>query len=122
MRAAPLSASRGLHPLKCTGKLVHTPITLARNETRRHIDGAARKRFKLANPGRPADGDGWMMLAGRGPQSKTGKQGLMGPKGDKGEPAATLPRYRAIGALTDATILPPLELRPLFAQYQQETS
>jgi hypothetical protein len=82
------------------------------------------------NPGRPADdGGGWMMLAGRGPQGETGKQGLMGPKGDKGEPAATFhhweidgPRYRVIGALTDGSILPPIELRPLFAQYQQETS
>jgi hypothetical protein len=40
MRAAPLSTSRGLHHLKSTGKLVHAPIALARNETRRHIDGA----------------------------------------------------------------------------------
>ena len=40
MRAAPLSTSRGLHHLKSTGKLIHTPIALARNETRRHIDGA----------------------------------------------------------------------------------
>src|SRR6516225_8211977 len=49
MCAAPLSTSRSLHPLKCTGKLIHTPIALACNETRRHIDGAARKRFKLGD-------------------------------------------------------------------------
>ena len=49
MRAAPLSTSRGLHHLKSTGKLIHTPIALARNETRRHIDGAVRKRFKLGD-------------------------------------------------------------------------
>src|SRR6516165_7993411 len=49
MRAAPLSTSRGLHPLKCTGKLIHTPIALARNETRRHIYGTVRERFKLGD-------------------------------------------------------------------------
>jgi hypothetical protein len=49
MRAAPLSTSRCLHHLKSTGKLIHTPIALARNETRRHIDGAVRKRFKLGD-------------------------------------------------------------------------
>jgi hypothetical protein len=31
-----------------------------------------------ADPGRPADSDGWMMLAARGPEGKQGKPGPMG--------------------------------------------
>src|SRR3984957_21286388 len=49
MRAPSLRTSRGLHSLKSTGKLIHAPIALAGDETRRHIDGAAGKRFKLAD-------------------------------------------------------------------------
>src|SRR3984885_6758103 len=49
MRAPPLRTSRGFHPLKGARNLVHAPIALARDETRRHIDGAARKRFKLTD-------------------------------------------------------------------------
>jgi hypothetical protein len=82
------------------------------------------------NPGRPADdGGGWMMLAGKGPQGQTGKAGPMGPKGDKGEPEPRLhswevdaPSYSAIGVFTDGSVLPPIELRPMFAQFQRETT
>src|ERR1700735_779047 len=49
MRAPPLRTSRGLHPLKSAGKLIHAPIALAGDETRRHIDGAAGERFKLTD-------------------------------------------------------------------------
>src|ERR1700722_18517655 len=45
MRATPLRTSRGLHPLKGARSLIDAPIALARDETRRHIDGAPRKRF-----------------------------------------------------------------------------
>src|SRR5277367_3272604 len=49
MRASPLTTSRRLHALKRARKLIDAPIALARDETGRHIDGAARKRFKLAD-------------------------------------------------------------------------
>jgi hypothetical protein len=45
--AAPLGAGAGFHSLKCTRGLVDAPITFARNETSRHIDGAAGKRFEV---------------------------------------------------------------------------
>src|SRR3984957_4417490 len=49
MRAPPLRTSRGLHPLKSARKLIDAPIAFARDETRRHIEGAAGKRFKLTD-------------------------------------------------------------------------
>jgi hypothetical protein len=47
--AAPLGAGAGFHSLKRAGRLIDAPIALARNETGRHIDRAARKRFKLGS-------------------------------------------------------------------------
>ena len=47
MRATPLRTSHGLHPLKRARNLIDTPVALAGDETRGHIDGAARKRFNL---------------------------------------------------------------------------
>src|ERR1700722_17808108 len=49
MRATPLRASRGLHPLKGARNLIDAPVAFAGDETRGHIDGATGKRFKLAD-------------------------------------------------------------------------
>ena len=44
---APLGTCGALHSLERTWVLVDTPIALTGNKTGRHIDGAARKHFKL---------------------------------------------------------------------------
>jgi hypothetical protein len=81
-----------------------------------------------ADPGRPsAEGAGWQMLAGRGPQ---GNQGQRGHRGDKGSPARATSirsrqidaeRYRVSALMSDGTVCGWLELRGLFEHFLQET-
>jgi hypothetical protein len=82
-----------------------------------------------ANPGVPGQCDDWMLLASRGPHGQTGKAGPMGPQGKTGERGEQIhhweldpERYRAIPVLSTGEIGPSLELRPLFALYQTQTS
>jgi hypothetical protein len=78
----------------------------------------------------PCPGEGWQLIA------SAGRQGTKGPPGDRGEPGArglpgasaptiigwTIDRkaYAAIPILSDKSEAPPLELRSLFEQFQDE--
>jgi hypothetical protein len=79
--------------------------------------------------GVPGVDDCWVLLGARGPRGERGKIGPMGPQGKTGERGEQIhhweidsPSYCAFGVLTDGSILPPLTLRELFAQFQRETS
>ena len=80
------------------------------------------------HPGVLGESDGWTLIAAHGEQGETGKPGPRGAKGDKGDTIRLhswqidRARYRVSGLLEDATVLPSLELRGLFEQYQLETS
>jgi hypothetical protein len=82
------------------------------------------------NPtGLPGDSADWLLIAARGVKGERGLRGSRGDKGDKGETGATAvawkidrERYRASPLMSDGTVGPMLELRPLFEQYQIETS
>ena len=85
---------------------------------------------KRDNPG-ICPGDGWQMLAPRGKAGDRGPPGSRGTKGEKGAKGDApeivgwhLERetYRAFPVLADGKMGPELNLRPLFEQYQQETS
>ena len=76
-----------------------------------------------------APGEGWQLLAPRGKAGEKGASGPRGPKGDPGPSGAKIhswqldrERYRVSPLMEDATVGPMLEMRPLFEQYQIETS
>jgi hypothetical protein len=80
------------------------------------------------NPGTLGESIDWRLIAAHG---ERGERGKAGPRGDKGENGDTIrlhswrpdrERYRVSGLLEDGTVLPALELRELFVQYQLETS
>jgi Collagen triple helix repeat (20 copies) len=78
-------------------------------------------------------GEGWQMLTRQGQRGVAGEKGERGPKGDQGAPGApgaTLTirswkidreHYTATPVMSDGSTGPPLELRALFKQYQDET-
>ena len=79
----------------------------------------------------PGDNDGWQLLAARGVKGERGAEGPRGHKGDRGSTAEPVTihswqvdreRYRASPLMSNGTVGPMLELRPLFEQYQLETS
>ena len=75
-------------------------------------------------------GPGWQLLCAQGKRGATGEPGPRGPTGIAGPPgkdAATLVRwdidrasYSAIPVMSDGTSGPPLNLRGLFEQFQDE--
>jgi glutathione S-transferase len=77
-------------------------------------------------------GDGWQLLSRQGrPGSKgeTGERGTCGERGEKGAPGPSIAswqvdreRYRASPLMSNGTVGPMLELRPLFEQFLSETS
>jgi len=74
-------------------------------------------------------GEGWRLLALRGKVGEKGASGPRGHKGDRGPSGVKLhswqidrERYRASPLMEDGTVGPMLELRPLFEQFQIETS
>jgi hypothetical protein len=76
------------------------------------------------DPG-PCPGDGWQLSAMRGRKGEAGPQGERGERGEKA-PRWTgwqidRARYLAIPLMSDGSQGPPLELRELFQQFQQET-
>jgi hypothetical protein len=84
------------------------------------------------NPaGAPGHGDGWQLVAARGVKGERGVEGPRGHKGDRGCTAEPVTihswqvhrdRYRASPLMSNGAVGPMLELRPLFEQYQLETS
>jgi hypothetical protein len=76
-------------------------------------------------------GDGWQLIAAegaRGEKGSPGPRGAQGAKGEKGDPAPTIagwqidrPNYQAIPVMSDGTEGPPLALRGLFKQFDDET-
>jgi hypothetical protein len=84
-----------------------------------------------SNPGKPGDGGGgWQMIASRGAKGDPGPRGPRGNRGDRG--AAETPvtivgwsldieNYRACPALSNGEAGSILDLRPLFAQFHDET-
>jgi hypothetical protein len=86
------------------------------------------------NPG-PCPGEGWQMIARQGQRGVAGEKGERGPKGDAGAPGApgadapTLrswkvdrKRFVAVPIMSDGKPGAELELRPLFEQFNIETS
>jgi hypothetical protein len=78
--------------------------------------------------GLPGDSNGWQLLAARGAKGERGERGPRGDKGDRGPSGEKIDnwqldreRYRASPLMSDGTVGPMLELRPLFEQYQIET-
>jgi hypothetical protein len=77
-------------------------------------------------------GDGWQLLSrqGRaGRRGETGERGMRGERGVKGEPGPSIvswqidrERYRASPLMSDGTVGPTLELRPLFETFLLETT
>jgi hypothetical protein len=93
------------------------------------MDGAA---FiaKRDNPG-ICPSDGWQMISRQGRQGRKGETviGPRGAKGDEGEPGTMLrswqldrERYRISPLMSDGTVGPMMELRPLFEWFLHETS
>jgi len=97
----------------------------------------------IARRDAPGDcpGDGWQALALVGKRGEKGESGAKGAKGERGEKgergapgldgkaAAQIVAWRAdrdsyavFGVLSDRSETPPLELRPLFEQFESETS
>jgi hypothetical protein len=83
-----------------------------------------------SNPGKPGDGEGWQVIAARGPKGDLGSRGPRGARGDRG--AAETPvtivgwsldieDYRAFPVLNNGEIGASLDLRPLFEQFCRET-
>jgi hypothetical protein len=83
------------------------------------------------DPG-PCPGDGWQLIASAGRAGKLGPKGERGEKGERGLPGQAgltilgwridRERYRATPLLSDGSEGSALELRPLFQQYNSETS
>ena len=72
-------------------------------------------------------GAGWKSGPGIGRTGKPGERGAQGPKGDIGATAPTIVEwdirvktYEAFPLMSDGTMGPPLPLRELFAQFQEE--
>jgi hypothetical protein len=81
------------------------------------------------NPGVPGVDDGWLLITVRGTKGQRGASGPRGAKGDRGTSGERIhswqvdrERYRASPLMADGVVGPMLELRPLFEQYQIETS
>ena len=78
------------------------------------------------NPG-ACPGDGWQLIASAGRQGRQGERGERGERGMSGKVPVILAweidarNYRATPIMSDASEVPPLELRGLFEQYQMET-
>jgi hypothetical protein len=76
-------------------------------------------------------GPGWQLIASAGRPGRTGpigRTGQCGEKGDKGDPGAVIldweidpASYHAVPIMSDGTRGPPLALRGLFEQFDQET-
>jgi len=79
-------------------------------------------------------GSGWQLIAsaGRpgkpGPKGERGEKGLPGTKGDRGEAAPVIlawkidqENFAVTPIMSDASEVPPIELRGLFEQFQIET-
>jgi hypothetical protein len=76
-------------------------------------------------------GEGWQMIAKQGPRGMAGQKGDKGEKGERGLPGADAPRpiswqvdrgaYTAVMIYDDGSRGPTLDLRELFAQFQDET-
>jgi hypothetical protein len=82
----------------------------------------------------PCPGEGWQCLTmpgKRGAAGDKGERGEKGPKGETGEkgtPAPTIvrweldrERYALRAVMSDASETPPLDLRALFEQFENET-
>jgi hypothetical protein len=77
------------------------------------------------DPG-PCPGEGWQLIA------RQGQRGISGPRGERGLAGASAPvitswvidkeSYSATPILSDGSSGPPLQLRELFAQFQDETA
>jgi hypothetical protein len=74
------------------------------------------------NPGK-CPGDGWQLMA------RQGQRGVRGERGERGRDAPVIrgweldrSRYTAAPIMSDGTKGPTLELRPLFEQFQSETT
>jgi hypothetical protein len=79
------------------------------------------------DPG-PCPGEGWQMMARQGQRGIAGEKGERGPKGDTGASAPIIKgwrvdrgKYTAVPVMSDGKDGPPLELRALFKQFQEET-
>jgi hypothetical protein len=74
------------------------------------------------NP-RPCPGAGWQLMA------KQGQRGVAGPRGASGSPGKTIDgwivdrsTYRVTPRFNDGSLGPPLELRELFVQFEDNTA
>jgi hypothetical protein len=86
---------------------------------------------KCDNPG-ICPGDGWQLMSRQGRQGRKGEDGARGPrgeKGEKGEPGTTIhswqldrQRYRISPLMSDGTVGPMMELRPMFERFLNGTS
>jgi hypothetical protein len=84
------------------------------------------------DPG-PCPGAGWQLLTRQGARGIAGLKGDKGDKGERGERGTAIAapklaswqldrtRYRATPIMSDGSEGPPLELRELFQQFQDET-
>jgi hypothetical protein len=83
------------------------------------------------DPGEPGDGKGgWQTIAGKGSKGDPGPRGPRGNRGDRGAAETPLTivgwgidaeNYRACPALSNGEVGAILDLRPLFAQFHDET-
>jgi hypothetical protein len=76
----------------------------------------------------PCPGDGWQRIAAEGARGERGSPGPRGAKGEKGDPGPHIvgwqidrANYQTIPVMSDGTEGPPLELRCLFEQFDDET-
>jgi hypothetical protein len=79
----------------------------------------------------PCPGAGWQLLTRQGARGVAGPRGERGPQGERGERGFPAPKltgwkidrehYTATPTMSDGTQGPVLELRALFAQFQDET-
>ena len=77
-------------------------------------------------------GEGWQMVARQGQRGIAGEKGAKGDKGDPGSAGARAPvitgwrldrgKYIAVPVMSDGKDGPPLELRGMFKQFQEETT
>ncbi len=88
------------------------------------------------DPG-PCPGEGWQLIARQGQRGvagekgPSGRDGAIGAKGDPGAPGKSVPgikgwkvdrkHFQAMPVLTDGSVGPAIELRPLFEQFAEET-
>jgi hypothetical protein len=86
------------------------------------------------NPG-PCPGEGWQLVARQGqrgiagPRGERGDRGLQGDRGERGPPAPHLTGwkidreiYTITPIMSDGSACPPIELRDLFLQFQDDTT